>query len=279
LNDGSGPPIATSLNKIVGLYTDICDSLAVFREGELPGNQESLGMSSGLSSALIAVLNSDDPNLITPSWYAFLTAAYRDVNTDPKIQAAIALTNIKALAQTNQAWLAGNLEQAKSDIEVVNPINAEESMLKSAWQIRLNAELSGLSGVWSGTDRSALEDIALSNLREGGSAVVFAQSLLGLTIVPDEWEIMEAEERVSAKEEFSRSIFPNPAQSVIYIQNAAGGINLSITDLHGKLLLSQPLTDVQIQQININSLPNGIYTVAILSENGPLLTEKLFIAR
>lgn len=72
------------------------------------------------------------------------------------------------------------------------------------------------------------------------------------------------------------TVYPNPASSFLYIQ-ANGRVNISITDIEGKVLLPYTSSPLERQgEVNISTLTTGLYLIKIYDENGYLLkVEKL----
>lgn len=70
-------------------------------------------------------------------------------------------------------------------------------------------------------------------------------------------------------EELSLSVFPNPAANSINIALIGpweGDVFVKITDMLGRVVLTEKLNDVQFTQLNISSLDNGIYILQIESK-------------
>jgi hypothetical protein len=65
-------------------------------------------------------------------------------------------------------------------------------------------------------------------------------------------------------------IYPNPANNILYLKGFETPVSVSVIDLNGKIMLSEILSD---NQINISALPNGPYTIQ-LSTNTKTITRK-----
>jgi hypothetical protein len=61
------------------------------------------------------------------------------------------------------------------------------------------------------------------------------------------------------------SIYQNPATGNYKINGLTDRANMNITDINGKLLITQTISDNE--ELNINTLHNGVYVVTILSAN------------
>jgi len=70
------------------------------------------------------------------------------------------------------------------------------------------------------------------------------------------------------------TVYPNPATDAFQITGIEGTATITVSDLSGRLLLSKNVT--ANATVSVNTLPNGIYLVAIKSNNAKK-TEKLVI--
>jgi len=70
------------------------------------------------------------------------------------------------------------------------------------------------------------------------------------------------------------SLYPNPATDAFFVKGVEGTKVITISDLNGRLLLSKNITANEM--ISVRNLSNGIYLVAILSNNATKI-EKLII--
>lgn len=71
---------------------------------------------------------------------------------------------------------------------------------------------------------------------------------------------------VNNREKSNLTIYPNPANDFLYIENLTEPIQVEIYDLSGKVLLSQEANEAR-KQVNLSQLSNGIYLYE-LSQNG-----------
>ncbi|MFN4083361.1 MAG: T9SS type A sorting domain-containing protein [Bacteroidia bacterium] len=60
------------------------------------------------------------------------------------------------------------------------------------------------------------------------------------------------------------SIYPNPANNILFIKNADKNSTVIIYDSNGKQLIN---SNLQNEQINISEIPNGFYIIIIKSDN------------
>jgi predicted outer membrane repeat protein len=76
---------------------------------------------------------------------------------------------------------------------------------------------------------------------------------------------LDINEQFTAKEV---RVFPNPASTLIQLDQVELGSNISVTDLGGRILLSQNVTNTGIQTVQLESLPSGMYILLIREQNG-----------
>jgi len=65
-------------------------------------------------------------------------------------------------------------------------------------------------------------------------------------------------------------LYPNPVQSTLYINSNYQNEAISIYDLQGKLILSNPNMN---NQINVSSLPRGVYVIKINDSNNSIVNK------
>ncbi len=72
---------------------------------------------------------------------------------------------------------------------------------------------------------------------------------------------------------------PNPANSEVSIRNTSGATlsKVELYDLSGKLLLQQPLENIETNTINTGALQSGLYIVTVEDVSGAKFTSKLTI--
>jgi hypothetical protein len=69
-------------------------------------------------------------------------------------------------------------------------------------------------------------------------------------------------------------VYPNPAQSYIYLENENLSL-LRVYDLQGRCILQQNLAINRV--VNIVDLPNGVYLFDVSLRDGSLIREKVII--
>ena len=270
----------TILNEVLGSNTAICDTLALFREGEIPiGEQESFGMSQYRESEIDALLTSPNPTGISGGLYAFLAAAYRSGIVNDKVQALLGQTSIADLALIEAMYREGNLSSALTVLNGLTPINTEESLLRDVWSIRLNHASSDPYLTWNEEDAQSLREIAYRDLEDAGSAAILAQSILGLTLLPNDWIAEESADRLASTASNLNRIYPNPAQTVVFLDTNSEPASAVLTDLQGQVLRSIRIQAESMGSVDISNLHQGLYLIQISKDSGITETFKLFINR
>jgi glucose/arabinose dehydrogenase len=107
----------------------------------------------------------------------------------------------------------------------------------------------------------------------GGSWSSFGQDITGeLYIVNYSGQISKIQGEilsVDSIDTISVNMYPNPANDKVTIRLDEGSIaNISVMDLKGSVLYSEENIQAMSKEINIESLPQGIYLVKITSEKG-----------
>jgi hypothetical protein len=66
----------------------------------------------------------------------------------------------------------------------------------------------------------------------------------------------------------SINLYPNPAGKVLFISGLTQDAPTTITDVTGKQIVSNPMTD---GQIDIGTLPPGVYLIKVLNQKGSVI--------
>ena len=273
-------PSGTPLTVVAGTTTAICDTLALFREGEIPGSeQDSTGFSQFREAEMDSHIAAPNPATVSNGLYTFLAAAHRSGLVHDKVQVLLGQTNIAAFAQVQDSWNQGNVDSAIALLNSLAPINTSETLLQEVWGIRLEHANSSPGAAWSEEQAQALSEIAYQDLGEAGSAAILAQSLLGLTLLPNDWYPADPEERMASELPAKTSIYPNPAQTVVYLEAGTEAANATIADLQGQVKLMIRLESETTTTLDISNLAQGIYIVQIRKDSGSSESYKLFITR
>ena len=84
---------------------------------------------------------------------------------------------------------------------------------------------------------------------------------------------------IKQQEEKVVGIFPNPAGNFFHLTNIGdnGEINLSLSDMNGKLMLQRTISS-SLDQVNISGIDQGIYPVRFVTRN-KVVTSKLVVLR
>jgi hypothetical protein len=66
------------------------------------------------------------------------------------------------------------------------------------------------------------------------------------------------------------SVFPNPANDILYINGLSQNTKVSIFDIFGKMVFSKQITN---NQIDLNSFQSGVYSIKMENSKG-IVTRK-----
>ena len=75
------------------------------------------------------------------------------------------------------------------------------------------------------------------------------------------------------------SVYPNPARNTINLRwhaQSAGNAKVVITDLQGRVLISQTLTNA-VQNVNISQLVNGVYIARLIAGDKAIATSRFMV--
>lgn len=81
-------------------------------------------------------------------------------------------------------------------------------------------------------------------------------------------EIIEEEPSGIANKNYSLSLYPNPATETIHIKSVETIHAIIITDMQGKIVLTDDILSVEEKSINIASLPAGMYQLIATTAKG-----------
>jgi hypothetical protein len=73
--------------------------------------------------------------------------------------------------------------------------------------------------------------------------------------------------------------FPNPVQEIWFLESKnASIIGVSLTDIQGKLVFQQQGLHSNTLALRLSTLPSGIYTAQVRTDNGAVAMRKLVVA-
>jgi hypothetical protein len=268
----------TVLDAILGSSTSVCENLSMLELIEdLDSGGESIGMSSHWEAELNEQLTKADHSHVPPTLYAYIAMQYRYKNSNEKMNKVLSQTNISEFEEIAQKCMQGKIDSALVLVQAIQPINTSEELLRQVWDIRINAALAERD--WSESEQLLLWSIAQRDLREVGPAAILAQSLLGITLVPDEWVVDEVEARILNPQFINGRLYPNPAQASVFFPVSDCDFSAEFIDLQGRLVQVVRVMAGTQSSVNISTMPNGYYTVQIKKSNGYFESHKLFISR
>jgi len=238
------------------------------------------GLSEYQEDMLDQAIEAGSSESISPQLYAYLRWAHRNQVGDSRVSSLLSRTNIPRLESIEQAWQAGIVETALLLLDEMAPINSEEAIYQQAWWLRVQRALDSTRIHWTPDEVERLRTLAETSWEEAGSAAVFAQSLLGITMIPDEWEVsLEEELRLLQVSVDQPKIVPNPISNTAYILGAKDYDVLRIVDLQGSVRLTMQLNGESSQAVNLHSLPNGAYVAHFMAASGQTATIKFQVNR
>lgn len=218
---------------------------------------------------------------------------YRE-SPDPAAQqqAAQNLTTLSAqlssLQQTNQSLsaqyasdVAAKAAQLNTDLGAIVPANEWEQNVKTVIST-LRQQVADGTSVWTTGQYDALNGVAGQCRHEGGIAVVMARAALQQFNYDDEAMCpgyTGSREKAAAQGLSVVKIVPNPAdeQCLLSFERPVSGI-LSVMDVQGRAYFSLRLSQSASAHVDTRTLPNGIYFLHLLDDQGaPLLSQKLVV--
>ena len=113
-----------------------------------------------------------------------------------------------------------------------------------------------------------------------GQNFLFAGGTIGSNLYTDLVEMYDCvsvgEEELAEQEQVR--LYPNPARDQFFIETNEPGATYMITDMFGREILKGNLTGTR-QAINIQNLPDGIYSIRLVLSNEKVVTKRILIAR
>ncbi len=70
-------------------------------------------------------------------------------------------------------------------------------------------------------------------------------------------------------------VYPNPTEGIINLNSKRDFSNYKLYNLSGQLIKSDDISKNQLQSIDINSIPKGVYLIQLFGENGEINTLKI----
>jgi serine protease len=72
-------------------------------------------------------------------------------------------------------------------------------------------------------------------------------------------------------------IFPNPATVMLTIQSKTDFDKVQLTDMTGRMVITNQFTPTGKKEIDLANLPNGVYTISLLSSTNAIFTNRIVI--
>lgn len=233
-----------------------------------------------------------DQNVYTNSVYEYQseTFAFRyleaeqnhtlGVNSDPAFQQYYQQrlgSNFEKVLQLYKVAYAGNADSLSSLAVAFTPINTLENHIKEVSHIYAKSWAKG-KYLLDSAQRAYLEPLAASDPDVLGEAVYTARVMVGWHRDETGSQYRQTQEVILPSTDIK--IYPNPADDLVYIESESfDPSSLSQTeifDLNGRRVLQADNYFTEGRwQINVKTLPSGIYSLRFSTEDGICRTVKL----
>jgi Secretion system C-terminal sorting domain/Right handed beta helix region len=169
----------------------------------------------------------------------------------------------------------------------LNPIlgnSIAELNLKAVYEIYNRSWLVGQLE-FSSADSATLYSIAIQSASDAGDGVYAARVLLNLSV--DETNQISNSRtglitELDSDFEHSIIVFPNPAKEILSVEivnEIETESYIRITDIQGKTVAIQAVTQAGVIQIDVTALDAGLYFVHLIQQNAIVETKKIEIVR
>ena len=212
----------------------------------------------------------NNPGQIPDYIYEYLQGLVRGVEPiiDSSAVQLIGSTNLKQIQVLIESFSldTGQIVDEQTDLAVLNPVNQIEIFYKQVLKIRLNAALSlgsntELADALTVDESGFLDSLVFEVPYESslGSSIL-AQSVLGITYVPDDWVMSVAPKTANIPSEPLR-VYPNPVSSMGIVTNITEDATVvRVVNTLGKVVLLVPVRGNSIV-LDLTMLPSGLYIV------------------
>ena len=171
-----------------------------------------------------------------------------------------------------------NIALRESDLESADAINesiSDENNIEANNKIINNLIINKISvgDTLNSSDTTALEEIFTQHWDTAGLAVYSAAAILFKEYYTEVEEVsprlaQQPQQKPPAKEAGSIKLFPNPANSKLYITGLTGEKNtIEVYDCYGRLVYKKPNAE-ETSEIDISFLANGLYSFRVLNSTG-----------
>lgn len=211
-----------------------------------------------------------DPSLIPVYIYEHLQRVVRnnDLGNDINTTRLIDLTNLVLIQDLIESTTLDSIEidGLLSTISAIIPVNETESFYKNVLAIRANAMKRVMNGsmvadVLTPSEYGYLDSIVyeLPFERTLGSSIL-AQSVLGITYIPDGWVIAEEPKQAQSIGR-SLAVFPNPGEDFVSVSNIPQDASeLMVVSILGEVVMRTPI-QTNTTTLNLKGLASGLYIV------------------
>ena len=190
---------------------------------------------------------------------------------------ALQLTN-QSLSAQYKTDIAGKANQLASDLDNITTTDVWEQNLNTVLDLSVEKLLSETAD-WTTTQYNALKAIADQCRHEGGIGVVMARAAVGSYQYDDEAMCTgQGQPRSSNAARLKASIAPNPAleQCRITFDQPVSG-QMVVHNFQGQVVRSIQLSEVAAFDLDVRTLPAGLYNLHVSTQQGTLLDEKIVV--
>jgi len=144
----------------------------------------------------------------------------------------------------------------------------------------------------AGTSYSLIQNTFTTGANDNSVVVVVYNESPGNNLYVDDFELVEGSGSarnadvvpIPSKEVAALTIYPNPADNFLRIDLEIESQihDLMIYDINGKVVLikdGEDFTSLEVNQVDISGLKNGMYMVSVILKNGEQIGRKLVIHR
>jgi hypothetical protein len=259
----------------IGLFSQAFDSLEAFLRYEGPQSGVLIEFPEFVSQRFNRIAILDSLLYLDPGNDSLLVLKYL-------VMDSILMKEINYLQKTNyiKGILENGLERLMDAIDEIDPDSVWEENLKFTLQETI--ELALYDTLTSSHD---LYNLALSCPDYYGIGVYQARSLIRQDSAINFYDHLDLCEPLFLRSvkgsrdshAFDLFIYPNPAYDVVHIVSPPGTNYISISDIFGRVFITQPAS--KVSQMDIDPLPSGLYWLNAYTFDGPVFSAKFVIVK
>jgi hypothetical protein len=149
--------------------------------------------------------------------------------------------------------------------EILSTSNCNTDILESGKEVKVSGVAAGLGAfTFKVTDKAGSSMTRTINLLVG--VEIPSSKAIGEEEDEEEEEEEEEEETLGFTDK-KVQIFPNPARETVYFSNSSDYHTISVIDIAGTVVLTEPLNANELQSLDISSLADGVYILRLHTGN------------